>query len=137
LRFPKPESRGLSRGFGWLKSTVQYLQNLVRNKVYNVDLINYHFNESKLIEPSRVRIETEISQNEEKREISVKGEKQEEADSDLSVHLQELPVGDSDDDDDGYDSNTSSEGHVKEGSSGSNARSYTVPDNKKFTITNP
>ena len=88
-----------------------------------------HFDESELVEPTRVRIETEISQS--KEVLPVKREKQAESDSDSSVDLQDLLDGDSDDDDDGYDSDTSSEGYGTAGSSGSNARSSSVPDNDK------
>ena len=88
-----------------------------------------HFDESGLVEPSRVTIETEISQNDEETEnLPVKTEKETESDSDSSVDLQKLLDGDSDDDDDDYSSDTSSEGYGTAGSSGSNARSSSAPD---------
>ena len=88
-----------------------------------------HFDESKLAELTRVRIETEISQNKEEMEnLPVNREKQSESDSDSSVDLQELPDGESDDDDDGYDSEASFEGYSTAGSSGPNARSFIAPD---------
>ena len=89
-----------------------------------------HFDKSKLVEPTRVRMETEISQNKEKMEnLPVKRKKQAESDSDSSVDFQEPPDGESDDDDDGYDSETLLEGYGTAGSSGSNARPSTAPDN--------
>ena len=95
-----------------------------------VESRDVHFDESGLVEPSRVTIETEISQNDEETEnLPVKREKETESDSDSSVDLQELLDGDSDDDDDGNDSDTSSEGYGTAGSSGSNARSSSAPDN--------
>ena len=88
-----------------------------------------HFDESELAEPTRVKIETDISQNEEEMEnLPVNREKQLESDSDSSVDLQELPDGESDDNDDGYDSETLFEGYSTAGSSGPNARSFIAPD---------
>jgi Reverse transcriptase (RNA-dependent DNA polymerase)/gag-polypeptide of LTR copia-type/GAG-pre-integrase domain len=97
-----------------------------------VESRDVHFDEGELVEPSRVRIETEISQNEEKTEIlPVKRKKDTESCSGSSMDLQEPLDGDSDDDDDGNNSDTSSEGYGTTGSSGSNARSSTAPDSNK------
>ena len=95
-----------------------------------VESWDVHFDKSELVEHTRVRIETEISQNEEEMEnLPVKRKKQAESDSDSSVDFQEPPDGESDDDNDGYDSETSFEGYGTAGSSGSNARPSTAPDN--------
>ena len=89
-----------------------------------------HFDESGLVEPSRVRIETQATQDKVETQIlPVKEEKEPKSDSDSSVDLQELLDGDSDDNNDGNDSDTSPEGYGTAGSSGSNARSSSAPDN--------
>ena len=63
--------------------------------------------------------------------LPVNREKQSESDSDSSVDLQELPDGESDDNDNGYDSEASFEGYSTAGSSGPNARSFIAPDINK------
>ena len=103
-----------------------------RSSGHIVESWDVHFDKSELVEPTRVRIETETNQNKEEMEtLPVKREKQSESDSDLSVDLQELLDGESDNNDDGYDSETSSEGYGTAGRSDSNARPFTAPDINK------
>jgi hypothetical protein len=69
-----------------------------------VESRDVYFDEGKLVEPSRVRIETEVSQNEaEIEEIHTDEVDESKTDSDSSVDLQELLDVKSDDDDDGDD----------------------------------
>jgi hypothetical protein len=78
-------------------------------------------------EPSRVRIETETTQDKADTENSPVEESN--SDSESSVDLEEPLDIKSDNDDDGDDSDASSEGYGTAGSSSSNARSSQAPDN--------
>jgi hypothetical protein len=90
-----------------------------------------HFDESELVEPSRIKIETEISQNEAGVKISPDKnlkEKQSDSESDSSVDLHKSLGDTSDDDDDSSDSDKEFEGYGTAGNSVSNTRSSPAPD---------
>ena len=100
-----------------------------------VESQDVHFDESELVEPTRVRIETKISQNEEEMEdLPVKRKKQAESDSDLSVDLQELPDGESNNNDNGYDSEAV-RGHLRAPTSLTEYVRLTTPDKLRLADT--
>ena len=103
---------------------------LYRSSGHLVESRDVHFDESELVEPSRVIIETEVGKNEEEVEI-LPDQKNKDIESDTSLpeDAPENPPGESNDDDDKNEFDAPSEDHKTTGESSSQYRPSLMPDN--------
>ena len=97
-----------------------------------VESRDVHFDESELVEPGRVRIETEATQDKAETDDSPsKEEKDSESDSESSANIGKLQDIESEGDDGGSDSDTSSEEYETARKPVFNAKSPPAPDSNK------